>query len=84
MNKFTLCEFQLIKGDQIFMFSDGYQDQFGGEFNKKFLRKRFIDILLEVKQYDSKKQKEILKKTLDEWQGERDQIDDITIFGLTI
>lgn len=84
MNDFSLNEFQLYPKDQIYMFSDGYYDQYGGPKNKKFLKKRFNKLLLDSYGMSSVKQKELLKSTIENWMGNYEQIDDITVLGITI
>jgi serine phosphatase RsbU (regulator of sigma subunit) len=68
----------------IYLFSDGYQDQFGGEFDKKFLRPHFYTTLVEVHKYPVLNQQEILEKKLAGWMKDRTQTDDITILGIRL
>ncbi len=75
---------QLQKGDSVYIFSDGYADQFGGPKGKKFMANHFRNVLLEVHQHPINKQKEILNKTIEEWRGALDQVDDILVIGLQI
>ena len=78
---------QVITIDQpttIYLFSDGYQDQFGGEDNTKFMSARFNDLLLEVHQKPMEEQKEILDSTIKEWMGEHKQTDDILVMGVRL
>ena len=84
MEKFACKEIQLIKGDTIFLFSDGYSDQFGGPNRRKFMNKRFKEMLLLNADKTLTDQKEILVNTMNEWIGEYEQIDDITILGMKI
>ncbi|NJO89795.1 MAG: serine/threonine-protein phosphatase [Chloroflexia bacterium] len=80
-------EFTLQKGDRIYMFSDGFIDQFGGESGRKFLKKNFQRLLLHVSMQNlpMQKESEILEQTLDEWRGKQHpQIDDVLILGLKI
>ena len=79
---FTTNIFQLQPEDTLYIFSDGYIDQFGGPENKKFMVKKFRKLLLEIQGNDLKKQKEILERTLIDWQGNNQQIDDIIVFGI--
>jgi serine phosphatase RsbU (regulator of sigma subunit) len=65
-----------------YLFSDGIIDQFGGEKGKKFLTKRFKQLLFEINPLSLKEQKEIIKKTLDEWKGDNEQVDDILVVGI--
>ncbi len=81
---FTNNEFQLKSDDQLYMFSDGYADQFGGPRGKKLRYKQFKNILVENCHLPMNIQKEILNNTHDKWRGSLDQIDDILVFGLKI
>ncbi|WP_027003428.1 tetratricopeptide repeat protein [Hugenholtzia roseola] len=75
-----------IEGDEIFyIFSDGYQDQFGGQAGKKFMVKNFKELLLEVSTKPFSAQKEELGKRLKEWQGKKhEQVDDILVIGFRV
>ena len=72
------------KGDNIYLFSDGFQDQLGGvgESKKKYSRKRFKEFLLKIHKFDFVKQEQALEKELKNWTGDYEQIDDVTIMGL--
>ena len=75
----------LEKGTVCYIFSDGYQDQFGGEENRKFMTKRFRNLLLEIHQKDMSEQKQILEDTMKDWMGEKyAQIDDILVIGFRL
>ncbi|MBN2662654.1 MAG: tetratricopeptide repeat protein [Bacteroidales bacterium] len=77
--------FKLQKSDTIYMFSDGYPDQFGGPLQKKqkFMKKRFKQLLFEIQFEDMNTQKQILENKLVEWmKDENTQTDDITVIGL--
>ncbi|UKN00539.1 SpoIIE family protein phosphatase [Paracrocinitomix mangrovi] len=76
--------FQLEKGDQIYMFSDGYADQFGGDKGKKFLYKTFREELLRVHLLSPDEQRKELNKTIVNWQGDYAQVDDILVIGIRI
>ena len=82
--EFTNNEIDLQNGDMIYMFSDGYADQFGGPDNKKFFGKRFEKLLFEIHEKPLKVQKDILYNTLKEWMGENDQVDDILVIGIRV
>ena len=82
--QFTNNEIELKKGDLIYMFSDGYADQFGGPENKKFFTKRFDSLLLGIHHLPMEEQKETLKSTLYEWMGTNGQVDDILVIGIKI
>ncbi len=83
-DNFTTYKIQLEKGDQLYMFSDGYADQFGGPKSKKFKYKPFKRLLLENANKPMKEQKEILEKIFTEWKGNNEQVDDVTVVGLKI
>ena len=84
MDKFTNHKIQLQKGDQIYLFSDGFADQFGGQKNKKFKYKPFKELLLSNAGKSMQEQKEILEKTFDEWIQGYEQVDDVTVLGIKI
>jgi hypothetical protein len=66
------------------MFSDGYADQFGGPKGKKFLYKRFKNLLVEISHLPMTEQKTILEERFDEWKGNLEQIDDVCVMGIRI
>jgi len=77
-------EIDLSGGDCLYLFSDGYADQFGGPENKKFMSKKFEDLLLEINREPMEVQKEKLHSRLDEWKGSNEQVDDILVIGIRI
>ncbi|MBI9069378.1 MAG: SpoIIE family protein phosphatase [Salinivirgaceae bacterium] len=81
---FSISQKQLEKGDTVFLFSDGYMDQFGGEKGKKFMKKRFKNLLCEIGHLSSDEQKKVLEDTLEDWIGDLHQIDDIIVMGIKI
>ena len=84
LQKFTNHEWELQKGDYIYIFSDGYADQFGGEKGKKFKFKSLQQLLLENHKKPLVEQRNILEKTFDDWRGTLEQVDDVLIIGLRI
>ena len=84
MKPYTNHEIQLYEGDCIFLLSDGYEDQFGGPKNKKFMAKQLKELFVDIADKPMNEQNEILDKTLKNWIGEHEQIDDITILGIKI
>jgi serine phosphatase RsbU (regulator of sigma subunit) len=88
MDSFTLQEFKLQKNDIIYLSGDGYHDQFGGPHNKKFMSKRFKELLLSISNMPMEKQKEILNDKIENWETgyetKYQQTDDITVMGLKI
>jgi serine phosphatase RsbU (regulator of sigma subunit) len=82
---FTNHTIKMQHGDIVYMFSDGYIDQFGGEKGTKFMKKNFRNALLENKHLPLPQQKIILDQKLKTWMGEKyEQVDDITVIGLRI
>ncbi len=81
---FKNIEFQLKPNDTLYMFSDGYVDQFGGPQNRRFMSQRFRSLLTEIQKYPVKTQKNILEKKFTEWKGDNKQIDDILVMGIKI
>ena len=81
---FKLNTIQLEKGDSVYLFTDGYVDQFGGELGKKFKYDPFRKLLLSIAELPIEKQHEILYETIVKWQGGYEQLDDILIFGVKI
>ncbi len=81
---FSLNELDMKPGYTLYMFSDGYVDQFGGPEGKKFMAKAFKKLLLEVQDYPMEEQGKILDDTLNEWQGELPQVDDIIVIGIKL
>ena len=81
---FNNNEINLAKGDCIYLFSDGYADQFGGPEDKKFMYWRLEELLMEIHHQPPESQKEMLKTRLTEWKGNNDQVDDILIIGIKL
>lgn len=81
---FVNHEIDVQKGDSIYIFSDGYPDQFGGPQQKKFTYKRFRELFVDSNDKEMAEQKKVLQARIKEWQGEIEQIDDIVIFGVKI
>ena len=82
--QFKTEEIQLKEGDAIYLFSDGYADQFGGPKGKKFKYSKFRDLLVSISEKDVDEQHEILVETMKIWQGELEQIDDLCVIGYKI
>jgi len=80
--KFVFYDWELEKGVSYYLFSDGYLDQFGGQSGKKFMKRNFKRLLLDMQDYPMNKQKELLDKNLKDWMGQSPQIDDILVMGI--
>jgi serine phosphatase RsbU (regulator of sigma subunit) len=81
---FTMKEIDIRKGDVFYLFSDGYQDQFGGDHDRKYFVHRFYCKLLEIHRLPMSKQKEALERNLLEWKKNNIQTDDITVMGIRL
>ncbi|MDR1171990.1 MAG: SpoIIE family protein phosphatase [Bacteroidales bacterium] len=81
---FTRHSVPIMSGDSIYMFSDGYCDQFGGEDLKKFKKKNLKKLLSEIHTLSMTEQKKRLKQNLDHWRGDLPQVDDILMLGIKI
>ncbi|MBN2274968.1 MAG: SpoIIE family protein phosphatase [Bacteroidales bacterium] len=74
----------LQEGDIIYIFSDGFADQFGGPEGKKFKYRRFRHLLLNIHQLPMDDQRNILETSLREWKGDLEQVDDVMVLGIKI
>jgi len=81
---FDAHQIQINKGDTIYMFSDGYADQFGGIHGKKLTTKRFRELLLEIKGFSMAKQAERLEEYIENWKAKEEQLDDILVIGVRV
>jgi serine phosphatase RsbU (regulator of sigma subunit) len=81
---YTTHSFDLEPGDAIYIFSDGYVDQFGGEKGKKFKSRAFRELLLSIQDKAMEEQKTIIDETFNSWKGDLEQIDDVCIIGVKI
>jgi len=84
MQEFSTHKIKLNKGDQLYLFSDGYADQFGGEYRKKFKYKPFKELLLNNSNNTFEEQKINLANNFNIWRNNGEQIDDITVVGIKI
>ena len=78
---YTNNEMDLLEDDMIYLFSDGYVDQFGGTENKKFMYRRFRYLLMTIYRFPVDDQKAILEENFKTWMGNAPQIDDILVMG---
>lgn len=75
---------QLHNGDCIYLFTDGYADQFGGPKGKKLMRKQFEEVLIENSEKTMQEQKQALENTYNNWKGNLEQVDDVCVVGIRI
>ncbi|MGK0380095.1 MAG: serine phosphatase RsbU (regulator of sigma subunit) [Patiriisocius sp.] len=82
--EFTTQIIDIQKGDMIFMYSDGYQDQFGGDRGKKFMKRRLRELLIKIHKLPLEDQYNLIKLEFHQWKGEYQQVDDICVMGILV
>ena len=82
--KYSNNEFQLQKNDFLYLFTDGFSDQFGGPKEKKFKYKQFKELLINISHLKPPEQLEQLQLSFESWKGNLEQIDDILVMGIRI
>ncbi len=83
-DNFSEHRIQLQPNDCVYMFTDGYPDQFGGPNGKKYLSKRFKTLLLEISKQPFDEQRRILESNFSDWMQDNEQVDDILVMGFRI
>lgn len=81
---YTSHTFQLQPNDTVYIFSDGYADQFGGEKGKKFMVKQFRQLILSIQDKSMEEQKRYLNYIIEQWRGGHEQVDDILVMGMRV
>jgi len=81
---FTLRKVEYEAGDIIYLFTDGYKDQFGEKIDKKFGKKRFKDLIRHIRSKDLSEQKKTLEENFQQWKGEKEQVDDLTVMAVKL
>ncbi len=81
---FTTHQIELQKGDSIYIFSDGFPDQFGGEKGKKYKSGNFKKFLISIQDQPMSEQRTILESEFNRWRGDLEQIDDVCVIGVRI
>jgi serine phosphatase RsbU (regulator of sigma subunit) len=84
LEPFTNHHIQLQKGDTIYLFTDGYADQFGGEKGKKYSKIKFKELLLSIQHLNMSEQREALYNAHMQWCGNNEQVDDICVIGVRV
>jgi serine phosphatase RsbU (regulator of sigma subunit) len=79
---FTASSLSIQRGDSVYLFSDGYADQFGGPEGKKFKYAQLKSILAEISNLNCGEQKRILHQKYDSWKGNHEQVDDVLLAGI--
>ena len=81
---FTNHEMRLQAGDTIYLFTDGFADQFGGTYGKKLLSKHLREILSTIQNLSMREQEKRLTEIFTEWKGDMIQVDDVLVIGVRI
>lgn len=84
LQHFSTHDIDYQAGDTLYMFSDGYADQFGGPDNRKFMYKKFRELLLSIQDKTMDEQKIILEERFANWKGDEEQIDDVLVIGIRL
>jgi len=75
---------ELKKGDILYLYTDGFRDQFGGKYYKKFGSKNFLNVIAQINDLPLDQQFFVLKEVLEDWKAGHKQTDDITVIGIKI
>ncbi|NPD47450.1 MULTISPECIES: two-component regulator propeller domain-containing protein [unclassified Lentimicrobium] len=81
---FSNHKVNLLAGDQLYFFTDGFADQFGGPKGKKMNYKRFKNLILEQKKQELTQQRENMLLAFNDWKGEQEQLDDVLVIGVKV
>ena len=84
MTPFTSHKIQLEKGDQVYTFTDGFPDQFGGPKLKKYMRKKLKKFLLSIADNSMEEQKKLLLSEFENWRKDTEQVDDVCVIGVRV
>jgi serine phosphatase RsbU (regulator of sigma subunit) len=79
--KFCETEIDVKAGDTFYLFSDGFTDQFGGVNDKKFKRRQFTNLLIDISKEEMDLQRELLRVAFNNWRGNKEQVDDVLVMG---
>ena len=78
---FTNHIVNLEEDDYIYMFTDGYTDQFGGEEGRRFMKSKFIELINSIRKISMEEQQVYVEQSFDNWKGENEQVDDVLVMG---
>jgi serine phosphatase RsbU (regulator of sigma subunit) len=81
---YTTHTIELQKGDSLYIFSDGYADQFGGDKGKKLKTANFKKLLLSIQKETMEQQKQLIDEAFENWKGELEQLDDVCVIGVRV
>lgn len=81
---FAIHSLPRVKGDRLYLYTDGFQDQFGGPDGRKYMSRNFRDLLKEISALPMNQQLAVLRKDFREWKGDNDQTDDVLVVGILL
>ncbi len=81
---FTNHSISIATNDSVYLFSDGYADQFGGEHGKKLMTTNFKDLLISNQNKNMNEQRIVLSEYFEKWKGSNEQVDDVMVIGIKI
>ncbi|NSW44318.1 MAG: SpoIIE family protein phosphatase [Bacteroidales bacterium] len=84
VDQYTNHGVPVTSGDMLYLFSDGFADQFGGNKNKKYKYRQLKQLLHDISQFDCNIQKEILSQEFKKWRGTNEQVDDVLVIGVRV
>ncbi len=84
MKEFSDQEVEIKDGDMVYLFTDGYYDQFNKDMTSKFYKKSFYELIRSIASLSIKEQYKIIKETFEKWKGDGQQTDDITVLGVKV
>jgi serine phosphatase RsbU (regulator of sigma subunit) len=82
--KFQQLTIPMVPGDTIYLFTDGYADQFGGTHGKKMMTSRFREQVQHIQHHEMAEQESYLRGYFERWRGENEQVDDVLVIGLKV
>lgn len=83
-NMYTNTEIEIQKGDVVYLTSDGYPDQFGGERYKKYTYRRMNELFQEIYKLPIEEQHDKIQRAFMDWKGDREQTDDVCLMGIRL
>ena len=84
LKSFKKNKVKVKEGDMLYLFSDGFHDQFGGEKGKKYMSGKFYKFLLSISKENTEKQSKLIENEFERWRGAFEQIDDVCVMGVRV
>ena len=84
LKSFKTNKVKVKEGDMLYLFSDGFHDQFGGEKGKKYMSGKFYKFLLSISKENTEKQSKLIENEFERWRGAFEQIDDVCVMGVRV